>query len=71
MATKQARDSKSLVTSRQQILEAVERGELIQVLAKADAGRLDPREVEAALEQYERKHRIRRFFAALLGRRVS
>jgi hypothetical protein len=54
-----------------QALEALERGELVRVLAEADAGRLDTRDLEAALEQYERKHWMGRTFAALLGRKVS
>lgn len=54
-----------------QALEALERGELVRVLAEADTGRLDTRDLEAALDQYERKHWFRRVFAAMLGRRVS
>lgn len=73
MTTKQARIStaqSNCPTERQQVLEALERGELVQLLAEADAGKLDPRDLEAALDQYERKHWVRRLFAALLGKRA-
>jgi hypothetical protein len=71
MTTKQARGNGSHSIERQQVLEALERGELVRLLAEADAGRLDPRDLEAALDRYEQKHWFRRFFATLLGRRVS
>jgi hypothetical protein len=72
MPTKQMRGSSgSPQAERRQVLEALERGELIRVLAEVDAGRLDSRDLEAALDQYERKHWLRRAFAALLGRKVS
>jgi predicted metal-dependent peptidase len=72
MTTKQAefRETASRQMERQHLLEALESGELVRLLAEADAGKLDPRELEAAMEQYERKHWLRRLFAALLGKRV-
>ena len=48
-------------------LAALQRGELVQLLAEVDTHRLDPRALEAAQEQYEKKHWARRVFAALLG----
>lgn len=64
--------SKPHLSNRQKkVLEALECGELVQLLAEVDNGTLSPRDLEEALEQYERRHWARRVFAALLGRKVS
>lgn len=72
MAAKQAQYgmTKSQQVRRQQALEALERGELVRLMAEADTGKLPLRDFEDALDQYERKHWCRRLFATLLGRRA-
>ncbi len=66
MATSQ---NQSVTTKRpngRQAAEALNRGELVQVLADADMGRIDQEELEEALEQRSKKHWLRQLLNVLL-----
>jgi hypothetical protein len=54
---------------RDKLVAAIERGELVQLLAAVDLGQLRSEEREAALEAYRKKHWARQLFAGLLGQR--
>ncbi len=57
---------------REDALAALKRGELVQLLAQVDAGRLDMADLEAAIDQHEKKLWFRRLLTAiLLGRRAQ
>ena len=53
---------------RQEILEALERGEHVRLMAEVDSGQLDQTDFETALEELNRQHWLRRFVSVLLGR---
>ncbi len=46
-------------------LDALDRGELVRVLAEADAGKIPPEELEEALERHGRRSWLRRLLYAL------
>ena len=49
--------------------EALNRGELVRVLADADTGRIGREELEEALDRYSKGSWLRRFLSALFSRR--
>jgi hypothetical protein len=55
---------------RERVLAALQRGELVTLLAEVDAGRLDFSDFEAAIEQHEKKQWFRLLLAAALGKRL-
>jgi hypothetical protein len=50
------------------VVEALNRGELVRLLAEFDSGKLDGKTLEDALDEYSKARWFRRFLFALLGR---
>ena len=69
MATvEQPQASRKIASSREEIVTAIENGELVRLMAEVDAGRISREDFEAALEKYRRKRFLRWILDALLGR---
>jgi hypothetical protein len=47
---------------------ALNRGEIVRLLAEVEAGRFPPEQFFKLLEEYERRHWVRRWLLAILGR---
>jgi hypothetical protein len=47
---------------------ALDRGEIVRLLAAVESGRIDSDQFLAILEEHERRHWLRRWLLALLGR---
>lgn len=54
-------------SNRDPTLEALNRGELVRLLAELDAGKITPEQFEAAMERHERRGWFRRIIAAIFG----
>lgn len=49
------------------IVEALERGDLVRMLAEVECGRITPEQMVAAIDEYDRRHWTRRLFRFLFG----
>jgi len=56
------------VEEKEQVFAALDRGDLIRLLAKIDSGELEPDVLERMLEKYSKKHWFKRFLTSLFHR---